>query len=271
MNPVRLAILDFNNGCFNWGVRCIYKILNDWQLQHREMIISLFDVRKKDEVPDTNFDIYICTGGPGSPLEDEDGLWTTKFFEWIKQMETWNETQPQKKHVLFICHSFQLACRYYNFGKVCKRKSKAFGIFPCHINAKYHHKEPFFKQVPQDFYIVDNREYQVIYDEITKHSNSNIKVLALEKHRPHVPLPQAFMALRFNEYFIGTQFHPEANLESITYYLFDEKNKARIIENHGLDKWTYMTSILHDEDKLIFTNKTLIPNFLNHAVENNIE
>ncbi|MCX8473588.1 MAG: homoserine O-succinyltransferase [Sediminibacterium sp.] len=266
MNTVRLAILDFNNGCFNWGVRCIYKVLNDWQLHNQEIIISIFDVRQKNEVPNTNFDIYICTGGPGSPLEDEDSLWTTLFFEWIKKVEIWNETQSTKKHVLFICHSFQLACRYYKFGKVCKRKSKAFGIFPCHINSALHQEEPLFKGVPEDFYIVDNREYQVIEDPNTSQPNQKIKVLALEKQRPHVPLPQAFMALRFNDFFIGTQFHPEATIESITYYLYDEKNKASIIDNHGFDKWQYMTSILHDEDKLMFTNKTLIPNFLDYAM-----
>ncbi|MEI9933338.1 MAG: hypothetical protein WDM71_00415 [Ferruginibacter sp.] len=35
--------------------------------------------------------------------------------------------------------------------------------------------------------------------------------MAIEKERPHVALPRAIMAVRFNDYMIGFQFHPEAD------------------------------------------------------------
>ena len=55
------------------------------------------------------------------------------------------KSHPNKKFVFLICHSFQLACRYFEIGEVIKRKSTAFGVFPIHM-LKYQGKtDPIFK------------------------------------------------------------------------------------------------------------------------------
>src|SRR2546423_11602635 len=126
---VRIALLDLYEGAANQGMRCIREIIYQWGNRNKYNVeLHEFDVRQKYELPDLSYDIYISSGGPGSPLESEGLEWDNKFCEWIQHVEKWNNNLANfpKKHVLFICHSFQLACRYYNIGTVCKRNSTAF-------------------------------------------------------------------------------------------------------------------------------------------------
>src|SRR5690242_1107851 len=113
---LRVALLDMNAGNRNEGMRCIREIVRHCCDMHRHNIqLDEFDVRKKNELPDLSYDIYISSGGPGSPLESVDEAWDKNFCQWIQTVEDYNKNNNYypKKHVFFICHSYQLACRYY--------------------------------------------------------------------------------------------------------------------------------------------------------------
>src|SRR6476659_8378569 len=127
---IRVAILDLYDGVANQGMRCISEILNQFSDHtNLDIIWDEFDVRQKKQVPDLSYDIFISSGGPGSPLESIDSEWEKVYFQWLNKVEKWNnrKSRTNKKCVFFICHSFQLACRHYDVGNVCKRKSTAFG------------------------------------------------------------------------------------------------------------------------------------------------
>ena len=76
------------------------------------------------------------------------------------------------------------------------------------------------------------------------------------------------MAVRFNEYMIGTQFHPEADAIGMSKYLQTEEKKKTVVENHGIEKWASMIEQLNDPDKIMFTYSKVLPNFLQIATEN---
>ena len=266
---LRIAVLDLYNGVANQGMRCIREMLLQLrETQEREIDWDEFNVRQKNELPDLTYDIFISSGGPGSPLETEGAEWETVYFEWLQQIEQWNNEKEntQKKYIFFICHSFQLACRYYKIGNLCKRKSTAFGIFPVHLlsNGK---DEPVFKEMQDPFYAVDSRDYQVIEPDHQQLQRIGASILAIEKERPQVLLERAIMAIRFNEYMIGTQFHPEADASGMSLYLQTNEKKKTIIENYGLEKWEQMITHLNDPDKILFTNSHILPNFLLTAIE----
>ena len=265
---IRIAILDLYEGKQNQGMRCIREILNQFG-EHNNLDISWdeFDVRLKNEVPDLSYDIYISTGGPGSPLDSEGSEWEAVYFNWVDSVEKWNssDSHPTKKFVFFICHSFQLACRYWKLANVCKRKSTAFGVFPIHL-LEEGKTEPVFQGMNDPFYAVDSRDWQVIEPQMNV-LYRGAKILCIEKERAHVPLERAIMAMRFNEYFIGTQFHPEADAIGMSMYLQTEEKKKTVIENYGIEKWKSMLEHLNDPDKISWTNSHILPNFLNLAVE----
>lgn len=266
--PIRIAILDLYEGHVNQGMRCIRELINTWGEMHQcEVHFTEFDVRQHLETPDLSYDAYISSGGPGSPLETEGNAWEQAYFSWLRKIEDWNK-QPEntiKKHVLFICHSFQLVCRYYGIGLVCKRKSTSFGVFPIHMMPDGKNEE-LFDGLKDPFYAVDSRDFQVIQPNYNRLQEMGGKILAIEKMRPHVPYERAIMSVRFNDYFIGTQFHPEADAAGMSMYLQREDKKQSVIENHGEAKWQSMVEQLQDPEKIMWTNTHIIPNFLNQAV-----
>jgi GMP synthase-like glutamine amidotransferase len=265
--PIRVALLDLYDGAENQGMRCIRAILAEYsQTKQLNIVTQEFDVRRKMEVPGLEFDLYISSGGPGSPLESEGSEWEKNYFNWLEQTLIYNRNNSlqQKKHVLFICHSFQLACRYFEVGKVVKRKSTAFGIFPVHLLEEAQN-EPVLKGLKDPFYSVDSRDYQVIQPRHDRIQEMGATLLCIEKERPHVPLERAVMGIRFNPYMIGTQFHPEADAEGMTMYLTREDKKKTVIENYGQAKWENMLEHLNDPDKIRHTYAQLLPNFLDLA------
>jgi len=265
---LRVAILDLYEGAENQGMRCIREILNQFgEMNGLDLHREEFEVRINQELPDLSFDIYISSGGPGSPLESEGSAWEEKYFTWLNHVEKFNEAENNivKKQVFFICHSFQLVCRHYDLAQVAKRKSTSFGVFPMHY-LQDANNEPIFQGLKDPFYAVDSRDYQVIEPRHNQIQKMGASILAIEKIRPHVPLERAIMAMRFNDNMIGTQFHPEADAVGMTLHLLTEDKKKTVIDNYGEEKWRSMIDHLNDPDKILFTYARVLPNFLQHAV-----
>jgi homoserine O-succinyltransferase len=270
---VKVAILDLYEGQANQGMRCIRALLTEYgRTHHLDLQFHEFEVRLQHQVPDLSYDIYISSGGPGSPLDSEGSKWEAAYWRWLKSIEDYN-AEPMTIHpkqVLFICHSFQLVCRHYGVGRVMPRKSTAFGVFPVHI-IEGAAAEPVFAGLRDPFYAVDSRSYQVIQPDHDVMSRMGARLLAIEKERPHVPLERAIMAIRFNEYMIGTQFHPEADATGMSMYLQREDRKHTVIAEHGEAKWESMITQLNDPDKIGWTYSHVIPNFLDYALNHTPE
>ena len=268
---VRVAILDMYEGFENQGMRCLREILNQYgENNNLDLEWDEFDVRLKNETPDTSYDIYLSTGGPGSPLESEGSDWEKVYFKWLETIEEWNNNpnNHEKKFVFFICHSFQLVCRHWELANVCQRNSTAFGVFPIHL-LEDGKNEPVFNGLNEPFYAVDSRDWQVIEPQMNI-LYKGAKILCIEKERTHIPFERAIMAIRFNEYFFGTQFHPEADAIGMSMYLQTEEKKKTVIENYGHEKWQSMLEHLSDPDKILLTYSHILPNFLNIAIEHGL-
>jgi hypothetical protein len=145
------------------------------------------------------------------------------------------------------------------------RKSPSFGILPVHQTSAGIH-EPVFEGLADPFYAVDSRLWQVIHPNEKRFMDLGMRLLAIEKERPHVDLPRALMAIRFSEYFFSTQFHPEADSKGISALLRKDEKKKEVVNEHGLDKYNEMLEHLEDPDKVTLTQNTIIPNFLDQAV-----
>lgn len=263
----RVAVLDLYQGATNQGMRGIQTILKKWSEEKNINIqVDYFEVRLKKEIPDLSYQAYISSGGPGSPLESRYEDWDIAWCKWLDAIQRWNSdpSQLNKKFVFFICYSFQLACRYLNTGLVCKRRSTSFGVFPIHLQ-EVGKKEIIFEGLEDPFYAVDSRDYQIVQPRMDQLKEIGGQLLCIEKERPHVPYERAVMGLRFNPYLIGTQFHPEADPEGMTYYLNQEEKRRMVIENHGEEKLRNMLTHLQDPDKIKWTQARILPNFLNQA------
>lgn len=267
MNKIKLALLDMNNNHANQGMKNIREISQQFKETSAENVeITVFDVRYKNEMPKVeDFDIFISSGGPGNPHR-EGYEWEQKFADFLDEVWAHNKNSEQKKFLFLICHSFQLASIHWKLGNICKRKSYSFGVMPIHKT--YQGENDFLlKNLPEPFYAVDSRAYQFIEPDHKKLDEMGMKIVGLEKVRPHIHLERAVMAIRFSEEIFGTQFHPEANPEGMIENLKDDKNKNAMIENYGMEKYLETLDRMDDPDKILLTQAQILPRFLQNAAE----
>lgn len=259
----RLAILDLYDGEPNQGMRCIQEIVSRFD---RELEWKVFDVRGKAQVPDLSYDIFISTGGPGSPL-DGDGHWDQRYFDWLDRVWEWNKNpENPRKFVFFICHSFQMAVRFFDIAKVTRRRTMSFGTFPVHLT-QTGRQEPIFQGLPNPFYAADFRHWQVVQPKLGKFRKLGATILAIEKFRPHIPLERAVMAIRFSPEMTGVQFHPEADPSGMLDHFRHPERRDIIVDDHGLKKYREMIDHLNDEDKIALTHDIVLPSFIRRALQ----
>ncbi|QOD61086.1 GMP synthase [Polaribacter haliotis] len=259
-NKLKLAILDMNNNQPNQGLRCIKEIAETFC---EEVDFAVFDVRAKNEIPDTSYDIYISSGGPGSPLEEE--IWRKPYLDLMQELWDINKNSYQKKHVFFICYSFQVMCNYFELGEIKLRKSTSFGILKVH-KTKAGKKDLLLEGLHDPFYAVDSRDWQLIQPRLKVFKEHGASILSLEKIRTHVELERAIMAVRFSDEFVGTQFHPEADPVSMEAFFALPENKQIVINSFGEEKYEQMMDRMDDADKLIMTYNTILPKFITNAI-----
>lgn len=261
-NHIKVAILDMYNGEPNQGMRCIIDIINRF---NQLVSFKIFDVRGKAEFPKIDeYDIYISTGGPGNPNEG-DGNWDLKYYQLIDNIVQSNIENKTKKHMLLICHSFQMACKHFGLAEINKRKGTSFGVMKIH-KTEEGEMEPIYEGLEDTFYAIDSRDYQVVQPKLSMFKKKGAQIVSLEKMRDHVQYERAIMAVRFTPEIFGTQFHPEADALSFIAHLKKKESREKIINMKGKSKFRDMLEDLLDEDKIYKTNETLIPNFLRIAI-----
>lgn len=262
---LRAALLDMYNGESNRGIPMLETMLAGYANVLR---FDRFDVRAKNELPDLSYQIYVFSGGPGNPLEN-DGPWFDRYFDLIDQLWQWNRRVTDvedKKYCFFICHSFQMACHHFRLGEVNERFKMSFGTYPIH-KTHWGKEEPFFEGLPDPFYIADFRRYQVVKPDHARFEKIGARILCMEKLRPHVQYERALMAVRFSPEMFGAQFHPEANPSGLLQYFMEPERKKSIVDEHGEARYDRMIRDLANPMKILRTFDTVIPNFIEHAVE----
>jgi GMP synthase-like glutamine amidotransferase len=264
---IKIAVIDLYNNERNEGIRCIKDIISDAiESSPVKINFNVFETRYKDEIPGNDYDIFISSGGPGSPFEGEGTKWEKNYFNLLDGIWNFNrDNNEKKKYIFFICHSFQMMSRFFNLGKVSKRDQKSFGVLPF-SKTDIGKKDNLLNDLPDPFYAADIRQWQV-----TEANDNVLNDLGAEILSYEIPLVQnenekAMTAIRISNEIIGTQFHPEADPESMLYHFKQDERKQQVTEQFGIEKYNEMISWLEDDEKIKLTRKTILPGFLNKAV-----
>jgi homoserine O-succinyltransferase/O-acetyltransferase len=266
--PVKVAVIDLYNGIPNEGMRCIRQILkdNDGQYFGQRIEFREFDARSADEIPGMDHDIYISTGGPGSPFDSEGSVWEKKYFNWLDSIWQKNDNPDTDiKCVMAICHSYQMVARHFSLAEVTERRTGAFGIHPVHITREGKN-DPIFTGLADPFYAADFRDWQVLQPRQDVLDRLGARILAIEKERPHVDLERAVMAIRLSKQIIALQFHPEADPEGMRRHFQKPEQKNKIIDIHGESKYNRFIRNLADPEILRPTYQNMIPGFLKRSI-----
>jgi homoserine O-succinyltransferase len=266
---IQIATIDLYNNERNEGIRCIKEIVSEAQKRNNGLDISyeVFDTRFKDEIPGLDKDIYISSGGPGSPFEGEGTKWEKDYFNLIQKIWDYNQKNPErKKYLFFICHSFQMMGRFFKFGTVNQRHSKSFGVMPFTLT-KEGKADNILKGLSNPYYAADIRQFQVIEPDKKVMQELGAKILSYEIVDDNEKAQPALAAVRISNEIVGTQFHPEADPDSMLYHFKQDERKKQVLEKYGERRYDEMIEILQRPDTIKKTRKTVIPSFLNHAID----
>lgn len=265
---IKVAVIDLYNNEINEGMRCIKEIISDENNREGGPSVKydVFETRYKGDIPSIEYDIYISSGGPGSPFEGEGTQWERKYFDLLDKIWNNNQTQEQKKYIFFICHSFQMMSRFFKFAEVTERKVKSFGVLPINRTGDGA-KDPILKGLTNPFYSADFRQFQVVQPDAKVFSELGAKVLATEIASEDEKHERAIMSVRISDEIAGTQFHPEADPESMIFHLKQPERKEHVVKLYSEEKYFEMIDLLEQPDKIKLTRKTVIPEFLRSAIK----
>ena len=264
-HPVRMAILDMNNNHDNMGIASIKRIADRFAIIEYEV----FDVRYKKEIPGSDFDIYISSGGPGDPLEYEGG-WESGYYDLMDELWQHNLQRDEKKYVFFVCHSFKMICNHLRIGSVTLREKESFGIVPVDKTAEGK-KEALFMELNSPFYGADFRKYQVVFPDRQRLDELDAVIMAIERAEGVSEDKKALMAVRFSNEWFGTQFHPEAHPDGMVHYLRRQEKKDMILKLWGLHTYEEMMHNAIHPERLANTRDHILPGFLRNAVDHILE
>ncbi|MBI2418261.1 MAG: GMP synthase [Ignavibacteriales bacterium] len=266
---IKIATIDLYNGERNEGMRCIRDLALEAESRHTAKATfsyRTYETRLLGDVPTINdFDVLISSGGPGDPFDGEGTHWEKDYFNLMDALYSHNESSAEnKKYVFFICHSFQLMARYFKFADVNQRYKKSFGIwgFQKTVDGQ---SDIMFKRLNNPFYAADFRQYQVVNPNEKAIKELGASILSTEL--PHSDGKEsALMAVRVSDEIAGTQFHPEADADSMIYHFRQDERKQYITEQFGEQKYYEMLAGLEEPDKIKKTRSTVIPSFLDNAI-----
>jgi len=266
---LKIATIDLYNNERNEGMRCIKEIAQETQKKNSSVRLSynVFDTRFKGDIPEIDNDIFISSGGPGSPFDGEGTKWEKNYFNLLEKIVKHNQNSAdRKKYIFFICHSFQMMARFFQFGLVNKREAKSFGVMPF-IKTEDGQTDTILKELPDPFYAADIRQYQVTEPNNKMMKNEGWKILSLETVNNNADTQPALAAVRISNEIVGTQFHPEADPESMLYHFKQEERKKQVVDKYGEERYHQMIELLQKDFTIKLTRKTVIPSFLNNAIE----
>lgn len=264
---IKIAAIDLYNNERNEGMRCIKEIVTDAGKNNHSIDLKydVFETRYKGVIPDLSYDIFISSGGPGSPFEDEDKQWDKDYFNFLDKVWNHNQNSEQKKYIFFICHSFQMMARYFQFGEVNKRFINSFGVMPFQ-KTEEGKNDLILKDLTDPFYAADIRHWQVVNPDQNKIDEFGAKILSWEIPETENIDNPAITSIRISDEIVGTQFHPEADPESMLYHFKQDERKKFIIDRYNKEKYMEMIGLLEHPDKIKLTRKTVIPTFLDNAI-----
>lgn len=258
----RVAVLDMNNGEPNLGlgaiVDCVETFASSWS--EATVKIEIFDVRRAGEVPGNIYDVYISSGGPGSPFDGEGKPWEAAYFDWL------DSAHSRGAPTLLICHSYEMMIRHFRLAKVTRRRSPSFGIYPVHPTETAQN-DPVMHAVDDPFYVADFRNWQAVEADAGRFAELDAEILAREKIRRNEALERAIMAVRIGRNMLGVQFHPEASPEGMALHFLKDDRIKNVVEKHGADTLERLLKRLKRPEALARTHATIIPRFLHDAFE----
>ncbi len=265
--PLRLCLVDMNAGVKNEAVRCFRDIVGNFLAHARKanpaLDATLAEVQPRNlgELPPEGCDLYLSTGGPGSPHDGYDEPWCTGYRRFLDGVV--NETVAHAataRAALLVCHSFEIAIQHFAFAAMERRDKKKFGVMPVYMTEEGL-RSPLLGPFGERLFVWEHRDWEAVGLDARKLAELGGELWARES-RDGVSKGKGLAAFRFAPGVEGTQFHPEADKAGALAWIDRPEQSQAAIAEYGELTYARMKKSLDDPMRIERTFRTLIPGWL---------
>jgi len=264
--PLRIGLIDMNNGVANQAIRSFRSIIAAFGERVRArnpgltVTTSHVQPRNLNEMPPTDCDLYLSTGGPDAPVDGFREHWATgirKFFDHIVNGQL--QHGPSAPAAFAVCYSFEIAVMHFGVAAMVPRERK-FGIMPVYPTEEGL-AHPMFAPFGDRLFVWEHRSWQAVGLDEKRLNELGGKLLARESRDGHSK-GQGLMAFQLSKGLEGTIFHPEADRPGVLNWLERPEQARAVIETYGELIYKRMTKTIDDPTRLARTYALLLPGWL---------
>jgi homoserine O-succinyltransferase/O-acetyltransferase len=265
--PLRVCILDMNQGHENQAMRCFRSIVARFFRAVNQLNPSLrcelLEVSPRDtmRVIPREADIYVGSGGPGSPFDGDNEPWFLDYARFSEEMVAAARLKNEHQKSFFgVCYTFELMVRHFKVARVAMRDSRKFGVMPIYTTGEGQH-HPLLRAFGDRLFAFEHRNWEAVeVDEGTLRALGG-SVLARES-RDGYSKGRGLLGVDFGEGIEGVQFHPEADRAGVVSWVARPEQAAAFRETYGEVTYQAMLRTLDDPNRLAKTFALVIPGFL---------
>jgi hypothetical protein len=265
-NRLRVGLVDMNNGVANQAVRSFKSLTAAFfekvKAQNPGLETALHHAQPRNlaENPPRDCDLYMCSGGPDSPVDGFAEPWVNgvrTFLDSVVERQISNH--PQAPSVFCVCYSFEIAVLHFKVARIGPRVRK-FGIMPVYPTEQGQ-ASPLFRPFGDRLFAWEHRSWEAVdLDEALLRRLGGL--LYARESRDGVTKGEGLMAFRFAPGVDGSIFHPEADRPGALAWIERPEQAKAVVETYGEQTYRRMLRTLDDPTRLARTYALLLPGWL---------
>jgi GMP synthase-like glutamine amidotransferase len=267
LHPLRVCIVDMNAGHANQAMRCFRGLVGAFFERARAhnpgLPCELVEVSPRDTeatIP-RDADLYISSGGPGSPHEGEGLPWladAARFLDGLVERGVKGGADPQA--YFGICFSFELIVHHFGVAVLGHRPHKKFGIMPVYPTADGQ-KHPLFEPFGDRLFAFEHRTWEVVDVDEKRLAALGGHVLARESRDGHSK-GRSIVSLALGPAIEGVLFHPEADRAGVMNWVARPEEAEAFRAAYGEKTYQAMLRTVDDPARLARTYALFLPGWL---------
>jgi 3-oxoacyl-[acyl-carrier-protein] synthase-3 len=256
-----------NHGHPNQAMRCFRVLIDGFFAKVKaanpglETTSITVQPRNLFELPPTDCDLYLSSGGPGSPFEHDGETWLTSYYGWLDSIVERNLREGSAAPgLLGVCYTFELLINHFKVARMVQRANRKFGVMPIYTTAEGL-AHPLTAPFQDRLFAFENRSWEAVDLDERQLRSLGGKLLARES-RDGYSKGLGLHAFEFAPGIEGTQFHPEADKPGVIAWLRKREQAEAFIEAYGAITYQRMLRTLDNPERLAKTFTSLIPGWL---------
>jgi homoserine O-succinyltransferase len=262
-----ICLIDMNAGHVNQAMRCFRGIVTAFFDRVREMNPGLMCRVAEISPRDTNqaiprdCDMYIGSGGPGSPYDGDAQPWFddfTRFSSWM--VDECRRSDEDQRSFFAVCYTFELLVRHFEVAEVSTRDSRKFGVMPIYTTP-FGQGHPLLAPFRDRLFAFEHRNWEAVNTNERRLAELGGGLLAQESRDGHSK-GRGLLGFDFGPGIEAVQFHPEADRAGVMSWVARPEQAAAFRATYGEETYQAMLRTLDDQNRLARTFALVIPGFL---------